>query len=173
MPCSDRSRKTQSTIARVSSVVLLALAAWASPAVAIAKPKAKVEIASVDWKGAEEATPDRARRLRASVRRIAYESAKRLDFGVDGKVELGLLVKELTFTEEADGVLRISCVVVGRLKGVGSARSKLSFGGRPDQKKKLERQALSSVIDGVMVRLADMSRAEAKRKKAEETAASQ
>jgi hypothetical protein len=53
----------------------------------------------------------------------------------------------------------VTCSLVGRLKGGGTARSKIAFGGKPSNRSKLERQVLASVTDGVIIRLSELARA--------------
>lgn len=122
------------------------------------KTKAKVELAAIEWKDGEKVSKERARQVKSAVRRAAQSAQKHLDFGQHGRLELTIVIKELSF-EESDGLLRVSCTLVGRLKGGGSARSRISFGGKPSDKKKMERQVLASVTEGVMIRLAEMARA--------------
>lgn len=122
-----------------------------------AHAKAKVEIVAVELTQGVTSTKARDKHVMTAVRRMANQAAKHLDFGKQGRVEVKLVVKELSLIE-ADGVLRVTCTLVGRLKGGGSAKSRLSFGGKPDKKKQLERQVLTSVTDGVMTRLAMLAR---------------
>ncbi len=123
-----------------------------------ADARAKVDVAVVELSSSASSSKDRDRRLTATVRRLAQQSAKHLDFGKSGRVEVSFLVKELKIVE-VDGLLRVTCTLVGKLKGGGSAKSRLSFGGKPAKKKQIEKEVLASVTDGVMTRLAEMSRA--------------
>ncbi len=141
----------------VAILLALSLSGLASPALA----KAKMEVAAVEVNGKLELDKERDRHVRTTIRRLASHSAKHLDFGKHGKVEVTLIVKELTI-EQGPDVLRITCTLVGKLAGGGSARSRISFGGKPDKKKQLEKQVLSSVTDGVMTRLAELARAKEK-----------
>ena len=122
-----------------------------------ASAKAKLDITSVELTKGAASTKARDKQVMTTVRRLANQAAKHLNFGKKGRVEITLVVKELSLIE-SDGVLRVSCTLVGRLKGGGSAKSRLSFGGKPDKKKQLERQVLTSVTDGVMTRLAMLAR---------------
>ena len=135
---------------------LAALLALGVATPASAKGKGKLEIASVEWPSPSASMKLREKQIRTSIRRLAVQSAKHLDFGSE-KAVATLIVKELA-TSEADGVLKVSCSLVGRLKGGGTARSKIAFGGKPENRKKIERQVLASVTDGVMVRLAELAR---------------
>lgn len=130
----------------------------AVPGVARAKPKGKIEILSVDWPKPGTASPDRQKRVKRAVRSMAAQAAKHLDFGAARKAEITFSLRELSVSEE-DGLVRVSCTLHGRLRHGGGARSKIAFGGKPDRKKQIERQVLSSVTDSVMVRLAELARA--------------
>jgi hypothetical protein len=136
---------------------IAALFALGIAAPAVAKGKGKLEIASIDWPTPGASMKLREKQIKTTIRRLAVQSAKHLDFGAD-KAVATLVVKELS-ASEADGVLKVSCSLVGKLKGGGTARSKIAFGGKPSDRKKIERQVLSSVTDGVMVRLAELARA--------------
>ncbi|NUO51246.1 MAG: hypothetical protein HOV80_20505 [Polyangiaceae bacterium] len=134
--------------------VLFAIAsiAFAAPAWA---SKAKVEVAAVEFgKSAEKQSQ---KRVSSTIRRQAARAAKHLDFGTTNKVEITFVVRDVAVAEE-DGVLTVTCTLLGKLKGGGSARSKIRFGGKPDAKKKIERQVVAAATDGVMTRLAQLSR---------------
>jgi hypothetical protein len=48
--------------------------------------------------------------------------------------------------------------VVGRIEGGPSARSRIRLGGRPSERKKLEKDALKVVATGIVTRLAELAR---------------
>lgn len=156
--------------------LLAALVALSSAWIAAprrAEAKTKVELATVEWPGS---TSDKARdksrdkRVRRTVRNHASHAAAKLDFGARGRVTLTLVIKELEVIE-TDGLVRVTCTLVGKLNGGGHARSKLSFGGKPADRKRIERQVLSAVTDGVMTRLAELAKQrERDRAKAEKSA---
>lgn len=124
--------------------------------------KAKVEVTSVELAETKAVPKTRQRQIERAVRRLAENATKHLNFGKDGKRQVSITIESLEI-EESEGLVRISCTLLGKLEGGKSARSKISFGGRPAQKKKLERQVLASVTDGVMIRLAEMSQAKDRR----------
>ena len=82
---------------------------------------------------------------------------KHLKFGEAGKARVTITIRDLQVIEDGD-VLRMSCTLVGKLEGGGSARSKISFGGKLDERKKLERQVIAAAAEGLMVRLAEMAK---------------
>ena len=95
-------------------------------------------------------------KLEKRVRALLYKAAKPLKFGKK-KVEATFKMTELSTTDEDDHI-RISCTLVGRLKGGGTARSHISFGGARSKRLALERQVLIMVSEGVMGRLAQLAR---------------
>ena len=59
----------------------------------------------------------------------------------------------------------------GRVPGGPSAKSRISFGGSPADKAKLEKQVLTMVANAVVSRLAEIVRARAAKEAAEKDAA--
>lgn len=74
-------------------------------------------------------------------------------------VEASIEVRELT-TVVDHGVVRVTCAAVGKIRGLGAARSKFSYGGRPSDRAQLERHVLELVARGIVSRLADLARAD-------------
>lgn len=140
--------------------------AASAPRAALAKAKAKVEIVDTSWPSPGTETKARVKSVLRLLRRQATASAKHLDFGDQAKVRLSLVIKELALTEQ-EGLIRISCAVVGKLEGGGTAKSRISMGAKPDQRKKLEREALSATSESVMVRLAELAKASSRAAKSE------
>ena len=134
--------------------VLFAIVSIALPAPAWAKA-AKVEVAGIEF--AKAADKQAEKRVSSAIRRQVARAAKHLDFGTTSKVEITFVVRDVQVAEE-DGVVTVTCTLLGKLKGGGSARSKIRFGGKPDAKKKIERQVVAAATDGVMTRLAQLSR---------------
>lgn len=96
-------------------------------------------------------------KLEKTLRTLLHRAAKPLNFGGGKRIEVTVRLVELSVEESSD-VVRVTCTLVGRLKGGGTARSHISFGGSPKRRKELERQVLAMVSDGVMSRLAEMAR---------------
>lgn len=154
-------------------IVALALALTASLAPAesaFAKGKARVEWTRVD---APEGKKD-GDRIARTLRGLLKEASRKADFGKSGKVTLRAKITEYVVEKKGD-VLRIRCTVIGRVEGGPSAKSRVSFGGDPNDPKGLEKQVLSTVAHGVTSRLAAIARsraeAEEKKKKAARDAA--
>ncbi len=111
----------------------------------------------VDWTRVDVPEGPDAARVEKAVRAALKAAVKRADFGDVRAVTASARVVELTWEDRGD-VLRLSCTVVGRLKGGPRAKSHISFGGRPEQRKELEKQVLAMVANGVVTRLAELAR---------------
>jgi hypothetical protein len=131
---------------------LSTLVAAPSPAEA-AKPK--VAWVSVD-------VPDRqdAGRLQKLLKQALSRAAKKANFGKAKTVALSARVVELSAEERGD-VLRITCTVMGRVVGGAGARSRISYGGSPEQRDALEKEVLTHVANGLVARLAQIVRTQA------------
>jgi hypothetical protein len=128
--------------------------ATASPAPALAHRT------KVDWKNVDvPAGEDHDRHVRA-LRALLAEAARKADFGRAESVVLSARIIKFTSTTQGD-VHRVSCTIVGRIVGGATARSRISFGGRPSERTALEKQVLTMVANGVVVRLAEIVRARA------------
>ncbi|XXY54528.1 hypothetical protein WME91_25690 [Sorangium sp. So ce269] len=134
------------------SAVMALTTLTASPALTFAR-ETKVEWKSVDVPAGEGQT-QRARTLRG----LLASAAKKADFGKTKSVVLSARVVEFTSSTRGD-VHRVSCTVVGRVVGGPTARSRISFGGRPSERQALEKQVLTMVANGVVGRLAAIVRA--------------
>jgi hypothetical protein len=132
-------------------VAVFVVTLTAGPAPAFARGRAKV-----DWTKIEVPGDDSARITRV-LRKLLNEAVRKADFGKVQKVSASAHVVELTWEKRGD-VLRMSCAIVGRLKDGPRARSRVSFGGSPDQRSELEKQVLTMVANGMVTRLAEMAR---------------
>jgi hypothetical protein len=136
--------------------VLMCLAtATTSPAPALARGT------KVDWKKVE--TPigqDQDRRTR-ELRTLLVQASRSADFGKTKSVVLSARIVEFTSFTRGD-VHRVSCTILGRVAGGPTAKSKISFGGRPAEREALEKQVLTMVANGVVGRLAQIVRARAR-----------
>ncbi|HVK70980.1 MAG TPA: hypothetical protein VM694_41275 [Polyangium sp.] len=149
-------------VSRLIAALALALTASLAPASsAFARGKATVEWTRVD--APEGKDGDRVAR---TLRNLLKEASRKADFGKSGKVALRAKITEYVVEKKGD-VLRIRCTVIGRVEGGASAKSRISFGGDPNDPKALEKQVLTMVAHGVTSRLAAIarSRAEAEEKK--------
>ncbi len=138
----------------------LAAALVLAPSVAEAKGKTAVDVGAVEWKTPSKEAKSREKRLSTEIRRAAHKAAKGLNFGNGGRALVSFTVVEVG-VENLGDVVRVTCLLVGHLKGGGRARSKIRFGGKPEDQKKLEKQVVIAATDGVMTRLSEMARAKA------------
>jgi hypothetical protein len=129
---------------------LLGLASVIAPAPASARPK-------VAWKTVEAPSGDNHDRMVRALRTALTNAARKADFGKAKSVVLSARVVEFTSVTHGD-VHRVSCSIVGRVVGGATARSKISFGGKPEERAKLEQQILTMVANGVVTRLAEIVR---------------
>jgi hypothetical protein len=111
----------------------------------------------VDWKTVEAPEGESHDRRVRALRKLLDEAARKADFGKARSVVLTARIVEFTSATRGD-VHHVSCTLVGRIHGGPTARSRISFGGRPSERDALEKQVLSMVARGVVGRLADIVR---------------
>lgn len=128
-----------------------ALAAWGGDAEAKRRPR-------VVWSDVT-VRPDRPD-VPPVVQRILEKEGRRADWGRrrEQPVEAAVEIRELSHVLDGD-VVRVTCTAVGRIAGLGAAKSRFSYSGRPEDKVKLERRVLELVARGIVTRLADIARA--------------
>lgn len=143
---------------RVALALGLAGALVASaPRDAAATKRAKVVFSAVELpRGDDEEA------LTKYLSKLAEAEARRADFGParDEPLEATLRVTELSVVVSKD-VVRVEAALVGKLVGGGVAKSRMSMGGHPKDREKLEKQVLAMLGRGVVARLAAMARAHA------------
>ncbi len=154
--------------------VIAACALGASPEARAAsglRPPAEAPASgtAVTWTKIDVPDGDDAKAFEKSLKKLLDQAAKKANFGKAKK--LSLSVKVLEFTSETKGdVHRVTCAIIGRIPGGPSAKSKISFGGTPADKVKLEKQVLAMVSKAVVTRLAEVVRARAAKEAAEKEA---
>ena len=91
--------------------------------------------------------------------KLLKREARRADWGgaAYGPVQASIEIRELVAIVDGD-VVRVTCAGVGKIPGIGAAKSKFSFGGRPSERAKLEKHVLELVARGIVTRLAEMAR---------------
>jgi hypothetical protein len=119
---------------------------------AFAGPRKKVDWTSVEADGAAD-----ERRVEKLLRELLTEASRRADWGKGPTLKLSARVRALEW-QRLDDVLRVDVTVVGRIEGGPSARSRIRLGGRPAERKKLEKDALRVVATGIVTRLAELAR---------------
>jgi hypothetical protein len=118
--------------------------------------------AKVDWVRVDVPQGNDAARLQKALKKALSQAAKNANFGKTKSVSLTARVVEMT-TEEHGDVLRITCMVMGRIVGGPGARSRISYGGSPDKRQELEKEVLTQVARGLVGRLAQIVRTEARK----------
>lgn len=111
----------------------------------------------VDWTAVVVRPGDDAKRVSRELRRSLRKASKGADWGKHKKLALSARVKVLEW-EVRDDLVRLKLTVVGRIVDGPSARSHIRLGARPSERRKLERQALRIVAEGLVTRLADLAR---------------
>jgi hypothetical protein len=101
-----------------------------------------------------------APRYERHLRQVLRREARRADWGVGRgrRIEYRFTLERLEAHVEG-GVLRVRCEAFGRLPRGKSARSKLSYGGDPRQRRQVFEKVLEIVARGVITRLAELERA--------------
>ena len=132
-------------------LVLLLLVALPAVDSAEARPS------RVDWT-VEVRQGEDAKRVARTLRQLFKRASKRADWGKGGPVKLHARVAELRWQRLEDDVVRVHVTVVARIEGGKSARSHIRLGGDPARRRKLEKDALRIVADGLVTRLSAMTR---------------
>lgn len=126
-----------------------------------ASPPAKAEgRTSVTWTHIDVPESDGAASFGKALKKALDQAARKANFGKVKKLDLAVKVVEFTSEQKGD-VHRVSCTIIGRVPGGPSAKSRISFGGSPTDKAKLEKQVLSMVAHAVVTRLAEIVRTRA------------
>lgn len=140
----------------------LAIAAGALCAPAPARADSRVTWTQIDVPQNEDAAA-----LRKTLKKLLDKAARKANFGKVKKLSFSVKVTELTSEQKGD-VHRVTCTIVGRIPGGPSAKSRISFGGSPAEKAKLEKQVLTMVANAVVTRLAEIVRSRAAKEAREE-----
>lgn len=134
---------------------------FAASGVAAARTKKRTKVI---WSSITVRDGEGRERLEKDLAKILQKEAHHANWGDghDGPVEASVTIRELTSVRDGD-VVRVTCTGVGKLLRGASAKSKFSFGGRPQEQEKLEHHILQLVARGIVTRLAEMSRGKALR----------
>jgi hypothetical protein len=123
----------------------------------VARGKARVKWSRIDVPEGKDAA-----RLTKLLRKMLDKAVKQTDFGDVRAMTASARIVELRTTKDGD-VLRVTCVLSGKLEGGQGARSKISLGGDPNRAGDLEAEVLQAVANGLVTRLAELARAQAAR----------
>ncbi|MCS6900186.1 MAG: hypothetical protein RMJ98_10580 [Myxococcales bacterium] len=104
--------------------------------------------------------PERRDRLRIEtlLKEILEKETRKARWGkgFTDEVEATIDVRELS--THIDGpVARVTCSALGKIKGLGVARSRFSYGGKTEQQAQLEKHILELVARSIIVRLAELA----------------
>lgn len=93
------------------------------------------------------------------VKKILEKEGRRADWGKrrETPVEAEVEIRELTHVRDGD-VVRVTCTAVGKIPGLGAAKSRFSYSGKPEDARRVEHRVLELVARGIVTRLADIAR---------------
>lgn len=147
----------------------LALSLLLAAGVFAAAPPARAD-GRVTWSRIDVPAGEGSPALQKNLKKLLEQASRKANFGKAKKLTLS--AKMVDFVSEQKGdVHRVTCTIVGRIPGGPSARSRISFGGAPADKAKLEKQVLSMVANAVVTRLAEIVRSRAAKEAREESPA--
>ncbi len=116
----------------------------------------------VNWTQIDVRPGDDAKRIKHTLRRLLVKASKRAKWGKIRGLKLRARVTKLSW-EKREDVARVSVTVLARIEGGKGARSHIRLGGHNSEKRKLERQALRIVANGLVTRLAELARQRGKK----------
>lgn len=140
---------------RLLAVLALAAGLHLAPSPALAEGRTPVTWTRIDVPETEGKVT-----LEKTLKKLLDQAARKANFGKAKNVSLSVKVTELVSEQKGD-VHRVTCTIVGRIPGGPSAKSRISFGGSPGDKAKLEKQVLTMVANAVVTRLAEIVRTRA------------
>jgi len=110
-----------------------------------------------NWTKVHVRSGDDATRISATLKKLLKRASRKAKWGKGSKLELSARVTKLTWEKRDEAVL-INVTVVAKIAGSKSARSHIRIGGRPNERRKLEKQALRIIADGLVTRLSAIAR---------------
>ena len=140
------------TTRRVALTALLA--GVLVPATSWAKPKQP----TIEWSIELPKRPDRDQ-VAATLRKFLEREVKKVRWGKEFQEDVEARIDVHELRSMVDGEMaHVSCAAIGKIKGLGIARSRFSYGGQAAQRHKLELHVLELVARGIVVRLAELAR---------------
>ncbi len=122
-------------------------------------PPAEASGAKVRWVRVDVPDARDGGRLQKMLKLALDRAVRKANFGKVKTVALAARVVEIS-AEEREDVLHITCTVMGRVVGGAGARSRISYGGRPEKREELEKEVITQVANGLVARLAQIVRAQ-------------
>lgn len=129
----------------------------AAAALGLAWPREAEAAGRILWRKIVVRPGDDAKRVSERLRAALKRASRKAKWGKGSKLELSARVTRLDW-ETREDVLRVSCTVVARIEGGPGARSHIRLGGRPNERRQLEKQAIGIVSSGLVTRLAEIAR---------------
>ncbi|MBK8253312.1 MAG: hypothetical protein IPK82_11690 [Polyangiaceae bacterium] len=120
----------------------------------------------VTWTRIDVPDGDGKTTFEKTLKKLLDQAARKASFGKAKKVSFQIKVADFISEQKGD-VHRVTCTMIGRIPGGPSAKSRISFGGNPAEKAKLEKQVLTMVANAVVTRLAEIVRSRAAKEAAE------
>jgi hypothetical protein len=146
----------------------LALSLILAAGVVTAAPPARAD-GRVTWSQIDVPAGEGSTGLQKNLKKLLEQASRKANFGKAKKLTFSAKVVDFISEQKGD-VHRVTCTIVGRIPGGPSARSRISFGGAPADKAKLEKQVLTMVANAVVTRLAEIVRSRAAKEAREESA---
>jgi hypothetical protein len=139
---------------RGALLALLALGSAGLTAPAEARPRRP----KIRWTILVPERQDRPR-IEALLKEILEKETRKARWGkgYTDEVQATIDVRELS-TRIDGAVARVTCSALGKIKELGVARSRFSYGGKAEQRAQLEKHILELVARGIIVRLAELAR---------------
>jgi hypothetical protein len=145
---------------KIAALVALAVLAMNAPASAEDEPAGRrdghptVVLDLLDLSKTPGAAPEEK-----FLRDVLAKEVRRLDWGAGkgSRIEYRLAIEELSVSEGKD-VVRVTCGARGWLPKGHKAKSRVTFGGSPQDRRAVVRHVLEIVARGVVTRLAELER---------------
>jgi hypothetical protein len=140
---------------RRAALALAALGiAWLLPLDVGAKPRGP----KIRW---TIVLPERkdAPRVAAMLKAILEKETRKARWGSGFPLEAEATIDIRELSARIDGdIVRVSCAALGKMRELGVARTRFSYGGKAVQQAQLEKHILELVARGIIVRLAELAR---------------
>jgi len=125
-----------------------------TPGLALAKPRRP----KIRWTILVPERKDQAR-IQYLLKEILEKESKKARWGKGYTDDVDATIDVREFVSSTDHeIARVTCSAVGRIAGLGTTRSKFSYGGKVEQRAQLEKHVLELVARGIVVRLAEIAR---------------
>jgi hypothetical protein len=127
----------------------------------VAVPARAAVTAKVSWGEVFVREGADAARLTKELNKLLKAATKRADWGKrkDSKESYSLSARVTKLEwQESGGIVHLEVAAVGKVSGGAGVKTKIRVGGKPTERKKLEKEGLRIVAEGLVTRLADVVR---------------